>query len=141
MTQMQKRPLSEDKLCFKQPGSQFFLVNRQELLYIEADREICHLNLANGERLPITSHLGFYKSALLEKHGFMEVSKSVLVNPAHLVRYKVRERLLQVSNGQEVVVAKSKKDAVNAFFQERYQQWEQATEQHQLCPALLVMNT
>jgi DNA-binding LytR/AlgR family response regulator len=115
---------SDGRLCFKLPSAQYLILNRDELMYVEADREICHLNLANGERLSVTNHLGYYKQVLIEQFGFMEVSKSVIVNANHIIRYKTRERLLQLSGGQEVTVSNSRKEELAAFFKEMYQQWE-----------------
>jgi DNA-binding LytR/AlgR family response regulator len=120
---MNKYP--DDSICFKMTGAQYLMVNPCELLYLEADREVSHIFLTNGERLTTANHLGHYKPTLMSKYGFLAISKSLLVNKIHIVRYNTRERLLQVRGGKELTVANSKKDGISMFFRQLERRWEQ----------------
>ncbi|MCC7246435.1 MAG: LytTR family transcriptional regulator DNA-binding domain-containing protein [Saprospiraceae bacterium] len=124
MTRTKNKHLFDDTLCFKLTGGQYLLLEVQDLLYIEADREISYLNLVNGDRIATAHHLGYYKFVLLSRFGFLEASKSVLVNTTHVVRYRMKERTLQLTSGADVVVANSKKEMVSEIFKKMCQRWE-----------------
>lgn len=106
------------RLCFQLPGTQFLLVNVEDVMFMEANREISYLNVQGKERVSVISHLGYYKPALVEQYGFIVISKSVIVNCSHIVRYNPKERLLMLSDGTELVVANSQKRSIMAFFRQ-----------------------
>ncbi|MCC7245684.1 MAG: LytTR family transcriptional regulator [Saprospiraceae bacterium] len=108
----------ETRLCFQLPGIQFLLVKVEEVVFIEANREISYLNVQGKEKVSVISHLGYYKPTLVEHYGFIVISKSVIVNSRHIVRYHPKERLLLLSDGTELMVANSQKRSIMAFFRQ-----------------------
>lgn len=111
------------KLCFQLVGSQYVLLVPMEVVFLEADRQVCHIIMADNNRLVAVRHLGYYKKELLEHYKFLELSKSLLVNTIHIVKYSPRERTVQLSTGQSLPVAKSRQEHLNKLFRQLHDQW------------------
>lgn len=113
-----------DKICLQLVGSHYIMLNSAEVIYLEADRQVCHVNLLNGSRQTAARHLGYYKSGLIQHFHFLEVSKSMLINPLHLLRYSPRDRSIQLSMGHSIPVAKTRQEALNKMFKQMHDQWK-----------------
>jgi DNA-binding LytR/AlgR family response regulator len=115
----------ENKLCFQLIGSQYILLTPIDVLYLEADRQVCNITLADGTRIVAVRHLGYYKKELLQNFKFLELSKSILVNAAHLVKYLPRERVVHLGSGHRLVVSKTRQEALNKTFRQLHDNWLQ----------------
>jgi DNA-binding LytR/AlgR family response regulator len=114
----------KESMCFQLIGSQYLLLNPIEVISVEADRQVCHLTLTDGSRITAARHLGYYKAGLIQNFQFKEISKSLLINVLHIVRYSPREGTVQLSSGQIVPVSKSKQEALNRIFKEMHNTWD-----------------
>lgn len=115
------------KMCFQLVGAQYIVLSPMEVLSVEADGQVCLLTLADGNRITAARHLGFYKPGLIQNFQFIELSKSLLINLFHIVRYVPRERTIQLSSGQVVSVSKSKQEILNKIFKDLHNLWEMNT--------------
>jgi DNA-binding LytR/AlgR family response regulator len=115
----------ENKLCFQLIGSQYILLTPIEVLYLEADRQVCNIALADGTRIVAVRHLGYYKKELLQNFRFLELSKSILVNAAHLVKYSPRERMVHLGSGHALPVSKTRQEVLNKTFRQLHDNWLQ----------------
>ncbi len=113
------------KLCFQLIGSQYVLLNPSEVLFLEADRQVCHIALADGNKLVAVRHLGYYKPELVQNFQFVELSKSLVINIVHITKYLPRERNVQLSSGQILTVAKSRQETLNKIFRDLHNRWKQ----------------
>lgn len=66
-------------------------VPREKVLYIRGEDNISILQMANGERVIAMRNLGYYRSSLLPGSHFFQVSKSLIINMEHLLRYDSHE--------------------------------------------------
>lgn len=112
------------KMCFQLVGAQYIVLSPMEVLSVEADGQVCLLTLADGNRITAARHLGYYKAGLIQNFQFIEVSKSLLINVFHIVKYAPRERTIQLSSGQVVSVSKSKQEVLNKVFKDLHNLWE-----------------
>lgn len=112
-----------DKICIQLIGSQFVLLPCAEVLYLEANRQVCHVMLTDGGRLTASRHLGFYKTGLLRDYKFVEVSKSMLINAMHIRKFSPRERLIHLTTGVSLPVAKSKQEPLGRLFRDWHEAW------------------
>jgi len=112
------------KMCFQLVGAQYIVLSPMEVLSVEADGQVCLLTLADGNRITAARHLGYYKAGLIQNFQFIEVSKSLLINVFHNVKYAPRERTIQLSSGQVVSVSKSKQEVLNKVFKDLHNLWE-----------------
>ncbi|MCC7506009.1 MAG: LytTR family transcriptional regulator DNA-binding domain-containing protein [Saprospiraceae bacterium] len=120
--------VTPDKICIQLIGSQFVLLPCSEVLYLEANRQVCHIMLTDGGRLTASRHLGFYKTGLLRDYRFVEVSKSMLINAQHIRRFSPRERLIQLTTGISLPVAKSKQEPLSRLFRDWHEAWTRPEE-------------
>ena len=114
----------DSKLCFQLVGSQYVLLYPEHVLFLEADRQVCQINLTDGSKLVACRHLGYYKEELIRKFSFWEASKSFLVNPAHITRYTPRERLIHLCSGHSIPVSKSRQEEMNRIFRQMHERWK-----------------
>jgi DNA-binding LytR/AlgR family response regulator len=114
----------ESNMCFQLVGAQYIVLSPMEVLSLEADGQVCLLTLADGNRITAARHLGYYKAGLIQNFQFIEVSKSLLINVFHIVKYAPRERTIQLSSGQVVSVSKSKQEVLNKVFKDLHNLWE-----------------
>ncbi len=112
------------KMCFQLVGAQYVVLSPMEVLSVEADGQVCLLTLADGNRITAARHLGYYKTGLIQNFQFIEISKSLLINAFHIIKYAPRERTLQLSSGQVVSVSKSKQEVLNKVFKDLHNLWE-----------------
>jgi DNA-binding LytR/AlgR family response regulator len=90
---------SDDRICFQLTGAQYAFVESGKLMYVEADGQVSYAMLEDGTRLVVAHNIGYYKPVLLRQFQFMEISKSLMVNPRHIFRYSHRERALTLISG------------------------------------------
>lgn len=110
------QPILSSKICVQLVGNQYVLLDQLEVMLAEADKQLCRITLSDGSKLTAGRHLGYYKKNLVDKYGFIEISRSILVNAGYIRKYHPKERLMYLSDGTEVVVAKGKQELMNQFF-------------------------
>lgn len=111
------------KICVQLVGSQYVMLNPQEIICIEADRQVCHFIMKSGNKLSAARHLGYYKSGLLQDGQFVELSKSLLANMLHVVKYAPRERTVEMTTGQFLPISKSRQEVLNRLFKDWHDNW------------------
>ncbi|MBU6340441.1 MAG: LytTR family transcriptional regulator DNA-binding domain-containing protein [Bacteroidetes bacterium] len=116
--------LSDSILCFGLVGASYILAKVEEIIALEADRQVCLLHLAHTPKLTANRHLGFFKPKLIQQHHFLEISKSVLINPAHLLRIQPRDRTITLTNGLSFSVSKSRQEYINQLVKHLLDHWE-----------------
>lgn len=112
------------RVCIQIIGAQYVLLNPLEIVFFEADRQVCHLMLSDGAKLTAARHLGYYKQGLIREFRFLEISKSQLVNLHHVTKFNTRERILTVTTGHQLSVAKSQKEDVARIFKDLHDGWQ-----------------
>ncbi len=80
-------------------------VDLQQIIHIEANESMSKVKLSDGKILRSTKHLGHYIDLLLGHPGFKQISKSCLVNTAHLKQYNHREKVLLLKNGESLIAS------------------------------------
>ena len=108
--------LFNSKVCFQLVGTQYVLLHPHEVVCAVADKQLCRIYLTDGNKLIVGHHLGYYKQKLLVEHGFIAVSRSMLVNFAHISKYNPKERTLYLSDGTVVIVSKGRQENLNQLF-------------------------
>jgi DNA-binding LytR/AlgR family response regulator len=109
------------KICFQLVGSQYVLLHQNDIICAEADKQLCRIQLVDGSKLIVGAHLGYYKKKLLESHGFIEISRSILANSHHISKYHPRERMLYLTDGITVKVAKGRQEYLNQLFRHAHE--------------------
>lgn len=79
-------------------------VPREQVLYIKGEDNISFLQMTNGERIIAMRNLGYYKNSVLHGSHFFLISKSMIINMEHLVRYDSQELKVHLT-GDHVVAA------------------------------------
>ncbi|MBK7341672.1 MAG: LytTR family transcriptional regulator DNA-binding domain-containing protein [Saprospiraceae bacterium] len=74
----------------------------REIIYIEGEDNICRIYLADGRRLNSVRHLGHYRQMLKDNPRFFQVSKSLVINLNHLIRYHALEQVVELACGFKV---------------------------------------
>jgi two-component system LytT family response regulator len=80
-------------------------VDLAEILYFEADENTCKVFQYTAPSLHSTKHLGYYIDLLSGNSEFAQISKSCLVNVAHVKRYDHRSKELALKTGQVLVAS------------------------------------
>ncbi len=111
-----ERTLNHDQAISIALANEKRSIRSKEILYCRAEGSYTHFYLSNGEHL--VSAQGMYNYQELESHGFMQSSRGVMVNKAHiqsLCNDDYTHELLLV-NGTRVHVSKRRVEAVKAIF-------------------------
>lgn len=116
-------------MCIQTAGSKHVFLDPSAVVMVEAYLQICYFILIDGSRIAAMQHLGYYKTRLIQRFGFWEVSKSILVNSGHVAKYEPRERLLTLSSGQEISIPKQRIESLSKIIRAFHDAWEQEEEQ------------
>jgi DNA-binding LytR/AlgR family response regulator len=111
------------KFCFQLTGNQFIIISNHEILWLEADRQVCYIHLKDGTKLTVARHLGHYKERLVAQFHFLEISRSILVNPAYLSIYNPKDRMITLSSGQHLILSKQKQGLLSTYFKRLHDHW------------------
>lgn len=107
-------PASQQKVVLPFSGG-YQISSFSEIIRLEASKNYSWVMFANGERLLCSRTLKDFESVLSE-HGFLRVHQSHLVNTSFIRTYhKGRGGNLTLTNGEEVEVARSRKQEVLQF--------------------------
>ena len=80
-------------------------VDLNDVHYFEADQTMCRVYQSGDQCLHSTKHLGYYLELLSGNTEFVQISKSCLVNTAHIRRYDHREKELVLKNGKTLIAS------------------------------------
>lgn len=87
----------------------FRVVELQEILYLEADRNYTWFHLQDGSRELISRTLKSYED-LLHKFSFYRIHQSYLINLTHVKRFRKTDGgLVEMPNGQALPLARQRK--------------------------------
>ncbi len=99
---LQTRNGSVEKMPVFLPKSVIEYIPWREIIYIEGEDNICRIYLADGRRLNSVRHLGHYRQMLKDNPRFFQVSKSLVINLNHLIRYHALEQVVELACGFKV---------------------------------------
>ena len=115
----QKQSSQKMRLCIPSLKG-FQVIELDEILYAESSGNYTNLYFANNKMVCTSKPMHEYET-LLEDAGFVRIHKSILVNLLHVKEYLRGEGgSVILSNGQEVEVARRKKDLLIAKMKEYY---------------------
>jgi two-component system, LytTR family, response regulator len=86
-------------------------VHFQQIIYIEADKQYSVFHLTDHRKIVVAKGLNEYEQ-LLNKHGFLRVHRSYVVNEEHIKRYLKSDEQLELYNGVKIPVARGLKNDV-----------------------------
>ncbi|MBK8557619.1 MAG: response regulator transcription factor [Lewinellaceae bacterium] len=81
------------------PKSAIRYVETSDILYLEGDENISIVYTLTNGKFSTVRNLGFYKDLLLEKAGFLQISKKYLVNSRHITRFEASEGTVELTDG------------------------------------------
>lgn len=81
------------------------IVDLIQIVYIEADENVSIIHLSNNQILNSSKSFGHYLSLLSDNHDFIQISKSCLVNLAHIKQYNHQDKSLKLKNNDSLVVS------------------------------------
>jgi len=115
----QKKSPQKMRLCIPSLKG-FQVIELDDILYAESSGNYTNLYFANQKMVCTSKPMHEYE-ALLEDAGFVRIHKSILVNLLHVKEYLRGEGgSVILSNGNEVEVARRKKDLLIAKMKEYY---------------------
>jgi two-component system, LytTR family, response regulator len=89
---------------------EILIVRVRDIVMLEAQRNYCMFYFQNGNKKLISKNLGHYITAF-EPYHFVQISRSVLINPDHVVRIDRKNGgMLEMVNGQKLDISKSIKE-------------------------------
>lgn len=112
-----ERPMDAlDKLPVQLPRGVFSYLNLSEIVYLRGEDNICYLHTLAEKPVVSVRNLGFYKELLLQRGGFVQVSKQYLVNTRFIARYDPEEETVFLSTGEKITASRRMgKDLVGFF--------------------------
>ncbi len=92
----------------------FSFIDTNEIIYCKSDDNYTEFYLL-GNRKIVASRVLKDTNELLDKHSFFRIHQSFLVNTKYIRKYSKSNNTVEVSNGDELPVAKRKRDEFLAF--------------------------
>jgi hypothetical protein len=75
--------------------------------------------------MAVSHHLGYYKNGLIEQFQFLEISRSILLNPYYISLYNPKDRSLTLASGQKFILSKQRLGLLNIYFRGLHESWGQ----------------
>lgn len=88
----------------------FRVVDIEEIIRLEGDRNYTHFILRNGKRILATKTLGDY-DALLHEFGFFRIHQSTVVNLRHVMAFHRNDNTVEMVDGAQSSVSRLRKAA------------------------------
>lgn len=97
-------------------NNSYILIEFDDILYMEADRNYCNIVLENGKVISSAKSLKSYDN-MLSKDIFFRVHKSYLVNTLKIKEYlkEGKERIALMKNGKRITVSQPKQPGFKKF--------------------------
>lgn len=87
----------------------------QNLVYLSADSNYCHLFFANGDKMMVSKPLKHFAN-ILTNHHFLRIHQSYMINTSYIKSYrKGVTGSMVLKNGISLPISRSCKPAVNQF--------------------------
>ena len=107
---------SLDKLpVFLSKGAVNYL-NLSDILYLEGEDVLTYVHTISEKPVISVRNLGFYSDLLLQRGGFIKVSKKHLVNTRFIARYDPLEETIFLTNGGSINASRRGGQHLLAFF-------------------------
>ncbi len=100
------RPSDLNRISAFLAGGVIEYIPVQQILYIEADQTVSCFHLTGGKRVVSRRNLGHYDYILSDTRKFRKISRSLIINTEHLIRYRPAERLVELAEGHTVYASK-----------------------------------
>jgi two-component system LytT family response regulator len=97
---------SQSRLAITKIGGVIEFINIENIVFLEADREVTCFNLKGNQIIKASKNLGFYDHLLVNHHHFFSISNSYLINLEELRSYDHSQKLVVMSNGQQVYASR-----------------------------------
>jgi len=97
---------SQSRLAITKIGGVIEFINIENIVFLEADREVTCFNLKGNQIIKASKNLGFYDHLLVNHHHFFPISNSYLINLEELRSYDHSQKLVVMSNGQQVYASR-----------------------------------
>lgn len=94
------------RLAITKIGGVIEFINIEDIIYLEADREITCFVLKGNQIIKASKNLGFYDHLLVNHHHFFSISNSYLINLEELRSYDHSQKVVVMSNGQQVYASR-----------------------------------
>jgi two-component system, LytTR family, response regulator len=83
------------KLAVHKIGGVISFVQIDQIVYLEADKEVTHFVFKNGEEINTARNLGQYDQLLVNNHRFFSISNSILIHLEEMERVNFDKDLLR----------------------------------------------
>jgi len=113
MTMMERKSNAVQKISLATNES-IHIVNIEDIVFCEADRNYTTFHLLNGKELVISKSLREHEE-MLPKQDFIRTHHSYLVNINHITRYEKMGNFLVSIDGSKIPVSVRKKEVVFQF--------------------------
>ncbi len=94
------------KLAVHKIGGIISFVQIDQIIYLEADKEVTHFVFKNSEEVIATRNLGQYDQLLVNNHRFFSISNSLLINLDELDSYDHSEKIVTMSNHKRLYASR-----------------------------------
>jgi DNA-binding LytR/AlgR family response regulator len=105
---------------YQQKGNNYLLILNQRtstkiflsnVILIKSDINYTKFYLEGGKE-KIVSHTMKYYEPHLERHGFLRVHRSFMINPDHVKEYNQEKYFLMMSNGLKAAISRRRKSVL-----------------------------
>ncbi|HYG52198.1 MAG TPA: LytTR family DNA-binding domain-containing protein [Flavobacteriales bacterium] len=94
----------------------FEVVNMDEIIRLEAERNYTHFILTDGRKMTVSKTIGNYEP-LLAEHGFYRVHQSHIINLRHVRSYlKAEGGKVKMSDGEIIYISRQRKNGFTELF-------------------------
>lgn len=94
------------KLAVHKIGGIISFVQIDQIVYLEAEKEITHFIFKNGSEVIAARNLGQYDQLLVNNHRFFSISNSILINLDELDSYDHSEKIVIMSNQKRLYASR-----------------------------------
>lgn len=94
------------KLAVHKIGGIISFVQIDQIIYLEADKEVTRFIFKNGEEVIAARNLGQYDQLLVNNHRFFPISNSLLINLDELDSYDHSEKIATMSNHKRLYASR-----------------------------------
>lgn len=84
--------------------NQIAYIKLDDIIYIKADGPISHIH-TQSDKIVSVKNLGYYIELFNDLPYFIQLSRALLVNENHIIRFNPKERLVQLSDGSTITAS------------------------------------
>jgi two-component system, LytTR family, response regulator len=94
------------KLAVHKIGGVISFVQIDQIVYLEADKEVTRFVFKNGEEIVAARNLGQYDQLLVNNHRFFSISNSLLINLEEMGSYDHSEKIVTMTNQKRLYASR-----------------------------------